>query len=524
MPGFLTKPLGAALTISIAVVGAAVAGAILFTSSRADEVNLTTAQLVPADAGVYFALNTDLTSEQWVATFKLVEKLGQEDPEEELQDGAEESGVDWENDVAPFLGGNAAVYVRGVDIENFDFSGSVIFRAHDAERVMEILEEQAGIWDEHTYEGIEYLELGLDGFAARLDEHVVIAYDEASLFEVMDVHLGKTEPLSGVEEFQQLRDELTKNFLAFAYISSDNMLGDFWLDDPVIRAALEESGTGDMVFRPAAWVFGATDAGFEGQAASIGESGVISPMLEPRESRFASLVPADSAMFFSTTAIAQTWEQVVAGAGDQIDRAIAENSDGEYSSLDEALRDGGQEIGLESVEQIIELFAGETAVAVWFPTGVYEDEEWVLLGEVDVAAARPVLEAVIHEVGVGTPEVRQVGGVEMIIAVDEDGEPMAFAFKDDYVLLGTEAGLEAVLELGSEPPLAALNRYAETVDAMPTSLGSFMYLNMATMLRLEEAGVVPELDDAERVLEGLILNMVDERGVVRASGVLTIGE
>lgn len=524
MPGILTKPLGAALTIGIAVVGAAVAGAILFTSSRADEVNLTTAQLVPADAGFYFALNTDLSSDQWVSTFNLIEKLGQEDPQGELQEGAEESGIDWENDVAPFLGGNAAIYIRGVDVMNFDFSGSVIFRAHDAERVMEILEEQAGIWDQHTYEGIEYLELGLDGFAARLDEHVVIAYDEASLFEVMDVHLGKTGSLSGVEEFQQLRDELTKNFIAFAYISSENMLGEFWLDDPVVRAALEESGTGEMVFRPAAWVFGATDAGFEGQAASLGDSDAISPLLQPRESRFANLVPAHSALFFNTTHIAQTWEQVVDGARDQIDDAVAESSGGQYTSLDEVLREGGEEIGLESVEEVIALFTGETALAVWFPTGVSEEAEGVLLAETDVAAARAVIDTVIAEVAVGTPEVREIGGVQVTIAVDEDGEPLAFATKDDYVLIGTPGAVEAVLTLGSEPPLGTINRYRDTVDAMPTSLGSFMYMNVATMLRLEEAGVVPELDDAERVLQGLILNMVDERGVVRASGVLTIGE
>ncbi|HMO97037.1 MAG TPA: hypothetical protein PKD27_13040, partial [Tepidiformaceae bacterium] len=81
MSGFLTKPVGTALTIGIAVLGAAVAGAILFTSSRASEVNLTTAQLVPADAGLYFALNTDLSSDQWVATFNLIKKLGNDDPE-----------------------------------------------------------------------------------------------------------------------------------------------------------------------------------------------------------------------------------------------------------------------------------------------------------------------------------------------------------------------------------------------------------------------------------------------------------
>ena len=524
MPGILTKPLGAALTIGLAVVGAAVAGAILFTSGRASEVNLTTAKLVPADAGLYFALNTDLSSEQWVATFDLITRLGQENPRDELEDGAEEVGVDWENDVAPFLGGNAAVYVRGVDLVNFDFSGSVIFRANDAERVMEILEEQAGIWDEHSYEGVEYLELGLDGFAARLEEHIVIAYDEASLFEVIDVHRGETPSLAGVDEFQRLRDELTKNFLGFVYFSSENMLGDFWLDDPVIRAALEESGTGDMVFRPAAWVFGANDSGFQFQAASVGEAGVVSPMLAPRESRFVDLVPADSAIFFSVASVAETWDAAISGSRDRIDQAIAENSYGEYQSLDELLEEGGRELGLGSLEEVVQLFTGETAMAFWFPTGDEDEPEFVLLAETNVDDARNVIESIVATAGVGTPETRTINGVEVTIAVDEDGEPLAYAFKDDYMLLGSEAGIEAVLSLNGGPSLGSDGRFTDTVDAMPSTLGAFVYLNMATMLRLAEGGVVPELDEVDEALKGLILNAVDERGVVRASGVLTIEE
>jgi hypothetical protein len=524
MSGFLTKPLGAALTIAIAVLGAAVAGAVLFTSSRATEVNLTTAQLVPADAGFYFALNTDLSSEQWISTFNLIKKLGNEDPEGELREGAEESGVDWENDVAPFLGGNAAVYVRGIDLMNFDFSGAVIFRAKNAGRVMQVLEDQAGVWDEHTYSGVEYLELGLMGYAARLDEHVVIAYDEASLFEVIDVHTGKTPSLAGVEDFQRLRDELTKNFLGFMYMSSENMLGDFWLDDPLIRAALEESGTSDLVLKPAAWVLGANKAGFEFQAASIGDAGVVSPMLAPRQSRFASLVPGTTAVFFSTTGLAQTWEAVVDQARDQIDDAIAEGSEGEYRSLDEALREAGSELGVDSVEDVIRLFRGELAVTLWFPTGDEDEPEGALLAEVNEAEARPILEAIVRKNSVGQPETRQVGGVEMTVAMDDEGEPLAYAFKEDYVVIGTVAGVEAVLLLGNEPPLSALNRYRETVDAMPTGLGSFMYLNMSTVLSLATGGVLPELDDAEKAMQGLILNVVDERGVVRASGVLTIGD
>jgi hypothetical protein len=66
-----SKTHGLPITVGLVAVAAVVGGAILFTSGRASEVNLTTASLVPEDAGVYFALNTDLTSSEWVNTFRL---------------------------------------------------------------------------------------------------------------------------------------------------------------------------------------------------------------------------------------------------------------------------------------------------------------------------------------------------------------------------------------------------------------------------------------------------------------------
>ena len=78
---------GVFITLGLAVVGAVVAAFILFSSGKATDVDLTTARLVPADASLYFALNTDLSSDQWVATFKLIERLGQKNPQQELEDG-----------------------------------------------------------------------------------------------------------------------------------------------------------------------------------------------------------------------------------------------------------------------------------------------------------------------------------------------------------------------------------------------------------------------------------------------------
>lgn len=524
MPSVLRGPQGIVVTAAVAVAGAIVAAAILFTSSKASDVNLTTASLVPADAGVYVALNTDLSSSQWVSTFKLVEKLGADDPEGELKDGAEESGFDWEDDVAPFLGGNAAVYIRGLDVDSISAQGAVILRAKDPGRVMEILEEQAGVVDEDEYSGVEYLLLGLDGYAARLGDHVVIAIDRSSLEEVIDVHQGKAPALAGVEEFKKLRDELTGNFLGFVYVSADSLLGDFFLDDPVVRAALDQSGAAGMVFRPAAWVIGARKGGFEFQAASIGESGSISPMLRPRESRFAALVPGETAIFFSTAGIAQAWQAVVDEARDAIDDAIRQS--GDYDSLDDALQDAGRELGLESIEELVALFEGETAIAASFPDGNSANAEVVLLAEVDESRARAVIEKVVASNATGPGETRQAGSVEMTVFDDVDGDPLAYAFKDGALILGTPAGVEAVLEMApGQPSLAGLKRYQDSVEQMPSALGTYAFFNLGALLRLEEASGVPAvLDAAERALEGLIINAVDERGVVRLSGVLTIEE
>ncbi len=512
---------GLAITGALVAVAAVVGGAILFTSSRASEVNLTTASLVPEDAGIYFALNTDLASSQWVSTFRLAERLGAEDPEEELKDGADDAGFDWDDEIAPFLGGNAAVFVRGLSISDISAQGAVIVRCKDAEQALEVLDDQLGLGDDDEYGGIEYHELSPGAFVAVIGDHLVIAFDEESLEAVIDVHNGKTRSLSSRDDFQKLRDELTGNFLAFVYLSAENMTGDFFLDDDAVRKAIEEAGAGDLVFQPAAWVIGAKKDGFEFQAASVGKSGVVSPMMAPRESKLVSKVPAEAAMFFSTTNIAQTWNQVMEKARPEIDRAIRE--EGEYDSLDDAMRDAGRELGINSVEDIIKLLEGETAFAVWFPDGDEASAEGLLLAEVDQGKADQLLKQMLSSRPSSRPKVEKAGGKDMTVFRDEDGEEMAFAFLDGVLLLGTKAGVATVLT-NDEPPLASLNRYNQTVDQMPTSLGTYGFFNLAKLMRLAQGGVPVDLSEAERALSGLIINGVDERGVVRLSGILTVEE
>ena len=519
-----SRTLGLAITGGLVAVAAVVGGAILYTSSRASEVNLTTASLVPEDAGFYFALNTDLTSSQWVNTFKLIERLGEEDPEDQLKDGVDEQGgLDWEDEVAPFLGGNAAVFVRGIDIGNVSAEGAVIIRCNDAEAAMEVIDDELGLGNDDEYEGVEYFELeDGSGYVARLGDHIVLSPDEDTLEDVIDVYNGDEPSLASRDDFQKLRDELTGNFLGFVYLSSENLLGDAFLDDPAVRKALEESGSGDLAFQPAAWVLGAGDDGFNFQAASLGESGNVAPMLAPRDSKLVRLVPADAMMFFSTTEVAQTYKTIVDAARDEIDEVVRQ--DGEYDSLEEAMRDCGSEVGLGSCEEIIALFEGESAFAAWSDDGTQDSFQGLLLAEVDEAKAKAILEKIVRADEFENVRNETINGHDFVTfrSVDDD-EDGAYAFLDGVLLVGTRDAVEAVLT-NDEPTLDQLNRYRDAVDQMPSSLGTFGFFDMGQLLRLAEGGIPADLDEAEEALSALIINIVDERDVVRVNGILTIEE
>ncbi len=517
------RNIGVLITIGIAIIGAIVAGFILFSSGKASDVDLTTARLVPADASLYVAINTDLSSDQWVAAFKLVERLGQENPREELENSVDESGVDWEQDIVPFLGGDAAFFLRSTQVSFTDVDGAIIFKCTNPEDALDVIREQSGAdFDEDEYDGHAYwVSDGL--FAAVIEDHLVLATSEEVLFDVIDTADGKNDNLTSVQDFKTLRDELTKNFIAFWYVDSGGLFEDLLESDGgLMRIAMEEAGIADIVLKPSAFALGAKTNSFEAQSASLGEPGAIGPSTTPAESRFAKLVPGETSFFFSTHGLAQTYESMVENAGDEIDDAVREGS--EFDSLDEALEAAGDELGLESARDIIEQLTGETSFAVWFPTDDSDEPSAVFLAEVDDEdAARDILESIIDASNGSNVTEDTIKGIDVTTFEDEDGEEISFAITDGYLLIGTPDGVEAVLD-PQGPRLSEMKVYGNTVDAMPTKLGTYAYFDLAELLGLEEAGIVPQLDDAQAALEGAIINYVNERDVVRSSAVITIAE
>lgn len=531
------------VTFLLAVVGSAVAGVVLFTSSRAEEVDLTTAGFVPADATFYVALNTDLTSAPWVRAFDLVERMGRDDPEGDLRDSVEgEGGVDWDDDVAPFLGGNASIFGNGFDWESDAFIGGVVIKAKDADRAADVILRQANDpVTEGEYAGVPFRRFDDVGavYLAVLDGHVVVTPNFASLRAVVDVQNGHGPALADDADFVRLRDELTGSFLGFVYVRPDRLISEafagFGLTD--VRD-LGPAAAG----APLAAVVGAAGDAFAFQAASV-STGEAPAMLAPRTSRFAPMLPADTMVFASTFGAGPAWATAIEAAGPAITSMSldlfspyplaggdpAPEMEAYCDEYPELCEEGGEpfalpfdaeaiEAGLAGVAELFALMDGEVAAGVW--PGDQQEGNVIFLAEIsDGGRAIAVLDELVAHWAMLPVEPVTIAGEDARIA---DGW-FAYGVTDDYLFFGNPDAVEAVLA-GVALPLTGSASYARAVDQMPNALGSYVFLNLFALVRADAGGLVPELDAAMAALDGLIINAVAERGVVRVTGVLTIRE
>jgi hypothetical protein len=509
------------VTLAVVVAGAAVAGAVFFMSGRAQEVKLTTATLVPGDAVLYIALNTNLSSSEWVSAFKLTTRLTGEEAEDELRDAIEgEGGVEWERDVAPFLGGNAAFFLLSVDIASTTGEGGIVVRCKDSRRCLEVVLREGPGFDRAEGGGTTYYvneDRGL--YVARLGDHLVAATSEAALFAVIDVDGGRRPSLAANRDFQALRDELTRSFLTFGYVDLDAIASSA-VAGTAVESAFREAGLGNYVFRPMAYAMSAKGDSFQGQAASLIEPGVSNRMLQPRESRYARMVPSATAFFVSTTALGETWRESIGASRADVDTAIRENT--EFRDLDDLLGALGGELGIGDVEAIIELFWGETALALWFPEENEDEPSGLLLTEVrDPAGVMAVIDRVFADAPLTERET--VAGVVMRTRRGGPGPAVAVALKGNDLLIGTEDAVRVGLE-GPRQTLARAARFRDAAGALPHSTGTFAYFDLHQLIRLGDGAVPGDLGRAERVLNGLMITMVEERGLARIGGALVIKE
>lgn len=514
--------------VMLAVVAALVAGVIVAAASRSGKsTDVTNTRLVPADAAIYIGVNTDLTSDQWVSAFRLVQRLGEKDPQGALHDAAtNQADLDWKNDVTPFLGGDAGIFLRNISLSGDGTDVGVVFRTKDAARALATVErleqKSGGKLRNGSHNGQSYrYDADQHTYVARIDSYLVITASEQTLFDVFDVRAGKKAALSSDASFKSSRAGVGGSFLAFAYLNSKQVVDSLASGNDSFQQLLSDVPNSKTAFQPVAMALRAKGNAFSFESAQTvsGKNGQTAAPLQARDSHFAKLVPADTMIFVSTSGIAQTWDQAVKQNRAQLDDAVRQT--GQYTSLDDALQSAGSAVGLPSAEDAIRIFNGETAVAVSFPGNKTDNPNVLVLAEVsDQQKAKDLLAKIVAGETV-KPRTERVGGTEMtVLANSSSGESFAFAVKDGYAAFGTTASLRAMLE-GKRDTLGGSDGYKATVADMPTRLGTFAYLDLAALI--EMSGQAPsELDNISGALKGLIINVVQDRGAARFSGTMTI--
>ena len=458
------------------------------------------AHLVPEDAALYVALGSDLDSGAWRGAFALLERLGLDDPLGRVREGlGDESGVVWDEEVAPFLGGAAVLFLSGPGDADGG-GGAVIFHASDAKAAEAVILQRRGDgFEERAFRDAPYKVMERGGVLAVLGEHFVYATDEATVRDVIEARFGETRPLADSGDFRRLRNALEGDALAFVYLRPLALLAD----------AMEQPGEGDgdapdaatgllsalgldgLLAEPIGLVVRADGGAFRVEAALLGDPKPIASILRPRESRFAAMVPAETAVFVSAYDLAGLVEDLFGGGG------IQQRLRG--AVLDSAAEQGSELGELARLEDVLALLTGETALAIWFADGGATGE-FVLLAEVDdEERAREALAALLGEA----------------LATGD----AALSVADGVAAFGTSAAaIEAVR--GGGPALADTKRYAGAVARLDAPLATFAYVDVPGLFA-SGMGELGGLDlDGDAL--GLIVNLTWEDGRMHVEGALTV--
>ena len=455
--------------------------------------DLPTAHLVPEDVALYVGLSTDLDAKSWLGAFALLERLGVEDPLGKVREGLEgegETDVGWDEEIEPFLGGAAVLFLSGFDAEDGEPSGAVIFHARDASAAeAATLDRRSDGFVERDYRDVAYKVMDEGGVIAVIGDHFIYAVDETTVRAIVDASLGETRSLADSDDFRRLRNALDGEALAFVYVHPGSLMAEA-LDTPPEEAGpdiLSLIGLGDLFSAPMGVVVRSGESAFRVEAVMLGDPGPIVRLLRPRESRFARLVPAETAIFVST--------YDVAGVVDDFF-----GSSGFGQLLRDAVVDGGAEEGeIARIEDLLSLLDGEVAFAIW-TSDDGESTEIVLLAEVDDEdRARGLLEEFLGD---------SLAEGETVLSVE-----------DGIVIIGSRAATEAV-RAANGPTLAGSERYAATVAELDAPLATFAYIDIWRLIASGE----DDFDDLDLDGDalGLIVNLVWEDDRVQVEAALSI--
>ena len=412
------------------------------------------ADVAPAATAFFLSLNTDFEGDQWQTAGELLRKFpGGQDALRSVLSDMRDDDVDFERDVKPAVGPEVDFVL--VDFEDED-SWVFLTQPRDEAKLQELVRKGD---DPGVAEEID------DGWwAAAETQEAIDAFKEAR----GDESLGETD------SYADVAGKLPDDALGRAYVSgaalAEELRAETTSDDE--RAALDCALGGGEV-PSLAFALGAQDEGLRiASAVDVGDR----ELPDESASDLDETVPEGALAFISTSNVAGSIRELLRCVSDANEDAARQLAQIELA------------LGVSVEEDLLPLFEGETAIAVYAPVAGVQGfgatiPPAVLVTEIeDEAEAMDIVEKIAARASAFLPEVQvdevDVAGVQAR-RVSFGGQPYAFfaAFDGKLVLATTEEALRGVREgpkLADDP---AYEGAREAADAPDEAMG-YVYVNV----------------------------------------------
>jgi Protein of unknown function (DUF3352) len=455
------------------------------------------AELVPADAVLFAAVNTDFETGQWETAGELLNKFPDGDKlRSMIFDGLSAEGIDLDADVKPAVGPQVnAVWLDAADQESF----VGLTQPKDADKLRALLEKSG---DEYFFREVE----GWTAFAT--DEKYLDALDQ-----------GRAE--GTLADDGQFADAMAR--------VADDSLARFYFNGPAAAPAFEETAGFDISkvtdLLPGGeipWVSASVSVEDGGgrMDGAIGFAGDPEGFVGPSyEAALTDVAPAGALAYVSFKDLEGQLSKLrdaFAGMEPEIERDI-----GRFEN----------ELGVSLEEDIGPLLAGEGALYV--RQGLFIPEVTLLLEVDDEANAMQVVDALVagsrEFVPLGEPQTVDIDGVEARQVDIEPPVSLFYAAFDGHLVVTTQrAGISALQEDGDR--LSGDDRFEQALgDAgMPDETSGFAYVNLKDTIPyvLDLAGsgedVPEEVDRNLEPLDHVVIYSTRDGNTVEFSGFLAI--
>jgi hypothetical protein len=488
-----------ALVTLLGLTAAAVVASYLFLFSAGTD---RAARLAPADTAFYVNVYLQPSAGQQMNLNELIGRFPGFADDASLDDKVDqivqnllaEAGIDYRDQVKPWLGNQVAIAARPGEADPADADPVLIVEVKDraaAEASIADLATAGGQFTARTYEGVE-IQVATGTAYAFVDEMLVVAPDAAAVERVVDVSLG-ADALADREDFRSTMADMPADHLAAAFVDITTIAGA--VDAEQELEAVSTAGAVLVAESGGLRLSGSAPFAMEG----AGPSARAGFALGSEPSSLVDWMPDETIAEVVVFGLRQTLEDAEAAA--------AGTPEGEEltSAIDTVRAIAAFALGIDVDADLLPLLDREVGVALGGVDGDLPSGQVLLRPEDPVAAEATLANIVDRLSGVGAETTtEEVAGVTVTVVSLPDVGELAYAASNGIIVIGL-GGVDdvraAVEAHDTGTSLGQSESYRRTFEVAGTRAGNEAWVDVGALIALMEP---IEMDDDTRDILGQI--------------------